>query len=109
VPAYYLLAGGLEREFPCQPDERYSKGQNFNPAYHAFPLSYVHAGARCREQGFTGCGKNGFICHPERSEGSAFSQPPGKKQIPQANPALGMTGLEFFRSLFKERKSKLIF
>jgi hypothetical protein len=49
---------------------------------------------------FTGCGKSGFSCHPERSEGSAFSQLLGKKQIPRANPALGMTVLEFFRSLF---------
>jgi hypothetical protein len=48
-----------------------------------------------------GCGKSGFSCHPERSEGSAFSQLPGKKQIPRANPALGMTVLEFFRSLLE--------
>jgi hypothetical protein len=44
--------------------------------------------------------KVGFFCHPERSEGSAFSRMPGKKQIPRANPALGMTILEFFRNLF---------
>jgi hypothetical protein len=42
------------------------------------------------------CGKSEFSCHLERSEGSAFSQLPGKKQIPRANPALGMTVLEFF-------------
>jgi hypothetical protein len=50
--------------------------------------------------GFTGRGKSRQFCHPERSEGSAFSPTPGKKQIPRANPALGMTVLEFFRSLF---------
>jgi hypothetical protein len=51
-------------------------------------------------RGFTGCGKNGFSCHPERSEGSAFLRLLGKKQIPRANPALGMTVFEFFRCLF---------
>src|SRR5580704_7051989 len=50
--------------------------------------------------GFRGCGKSIFCCHPERSEGSAFSQIPRKKQIPRAKSALGMTKLEFFRSLF---------
>jgi hypothetical protein len=49
--------------------------------------------------GVTGCGKSRLFCHPERSEGSAFSSTPGKKQIPRANPALGMTVLEFFSSL----------
>jgi hypothetical protein len=50
--------------------------------------------------GFRGCGKSIFCCHPERSEGSAFSQIPRKKQIPRAKSALGMTKLQFFRSLF---------
>ena len=35
------------------------------------------------------------------SEGSAFLRLLGKMQIPRANPALGMTVLEFFRSLSK--------
>jgi hypothetical protein len=52
------------------------------------------------QRGFTGCGKSRLFCHPESSEGSAFSPTPRKKQIPRANPALGMTVLEFFRSLF---------
>jgi hypothetical protein len=40
-----------------------------------------------------------YVCsHPERSEGSAFLQIPGKKQIPRANLALEMTVLEFYRS-----------
>jgi hypothetical protein len=34
-----------------------------------------------------------------RSEGSAFSPIPRKKQTPRANRALGMTLLEFFRDL----------
>jgi hypothetical protein len=45
------------------------------------------------------CGKSGFSCHPERSEGSAFLRLLVKKQIPRANPALGMTVFEFLRSL----------
>jgi hypothetical protein len=43
--------------------------------------------------------KVAFFAVPERSEGSGFSQMPAKKHIPRANPALGMTILEFFRSL----------
>jgi hypothetical protein len=43
--------------------------------------------------------KSQQFCHPEGSEGSAFSFIPGKKQIPRANTALGMTILEFPRSL----------
>jgi hypothetical protein len=43
--------------------------------------------------------KKVVYCHPERSEGSAFSPIAKKKQIPRANCALGMTLLEFFRNL----------
>jgi len=32
-----------------------------------------------------------FGCHPERSEGSVFREEPGRKQIPRAKTALGMT------------------
>jgi hypothetical protein len=39
-------------------------------------------------------------CHPEQSEGSAFSPIPRKKQIPRANCALGLTLMEFFRNQF---------
>jgi len=50
--------------------------------------------------GSKGCGKSTFNCHPERSEGSAFSQMPGEKQTPRATSALGTTKSAFFRSLF---------
>jgi hypothetical protein len=39
--------------------------------------------------------KSQYRCHPERSEGSALSEATGKKQIPRAKPALGMTVLGF--------------
>jgi len=58
-------------------------------------------------RGFTGRGKSRLFCHPERSEGSAFSPTSGKKQIPRANPALGMTVLEFFRILFSRDAPEL--
>jgi glyoxylase-like metal-dependent hydrolase (beta-lactamase superfamily II) len=45
-------------------------------------------------------------CHPERSEGSAFSLCAEKKQIPRATAALGMTRFDFFR---KAVQSPLIF
>src|SRR6266478_2706310 len=54
---------------------------------------------RSRKTGRPGCGKSTLCCHPERSEGSAFSQIPGKMQIPRAKSTLGMTKLKFFRSL----------
>jgi len=46
------------------------------------------------------------ICHPERSEGSAFVEIQ-EKQIPRANPALGMTGLEYFSKLFNLTRHSL--
>jgi hypothetical protein len=51
--------------------------------------------------GFTDFGKSTVRCHPDRSEGSAFSQIPRKMQIPRAKSALEMAKLEFFRSLFR--------
>jgi hypothetical protein len=49
--------------------------------------------------GYTGCGNSTFNCYPEvaaATEGSAFSQMPGEKQIPRAKSALGMTKSAFF-------------
>jgi hypothetical protein len=72
----------------------------FSDEFFIFEERFGSACVSCT--GFTGCGKSPFRCRSERSEGSAFSQTARKKQIPRANPAPGMTNLEFFRSLFSQ-------
>jgi hypothetical protein len=48
--------------------------------------------------------KTQFCCHPERSEGSALSKMPRKKQIPRRLRRLGMTSLGIFQQAARRSK-----
>jgi hypothetical protein len=55
----------------------------------------VQAGGRAEVAIASEDAKNFLRCHPERTRGICFFSRPKKKQIPLANPALGMTRLDF--------------